>query len=664
VLGKILTEKPRDPSKVRAVVPRHVEGAVLKALEKLPADRFTSAAGFVKALQDPSFRWGEAAAKSTAEGRGGRGWRMAALALAAVAAVLAGLLFFAPDEEPEVTRQRIVLFEGFTANPGAMRYGLALAPDGSAMVYGHPEAGLFLKEGSEANGTLLSGTAGGGSPTFSPDGQWIAFFHEDYGFRKIPRRGGSPMTLVDSLPTNNPSIAWLDDGTIVFNTPGWGMGRVSEAGGPVELLLPPENPEGDVVQVQGLPGARGVVYTTCHASCAQVEIRAYDLVADTASLLLEGAFGPWYVPQVGQLIYAREDGGIYAAPFSLDDLAITGPSIPVLEGVLNNGWFPALQLGADGTLIYLAGETAGAAGDQQLAWVDRDGGTTPIDPDWWGSFGSVALSPDGTMLAVTDLSEQRSVWVKELPAGPLNRLTPNGPNNRRPAWTPDSRYVAFQTGDTAQIFGIRRYDASTEARTFINLAPVHQVSFSRDGRYVVYRLGSVPDGDLRYMEIQGSDTTHYDFFAREGTDEKAPALSPDGHWVAYVSDESGTPEVYVRPFPDAMTSRVTVSDGGGWEPLWARDGSELYYRDGEGMQVAATVELGPTFRVTDRQQLFRRTGAAFANNADDRRYDVADDGRFVMITYRATSNQEPEDQPDLILVENWVTELRRLVEGR
>jgi hypothetical protein len=334
-----------------------------------------------------------------------------------------------------------------------------------------------------------------------------------------------------------------------------------------------------------------------------------------------------------------------------------------------------MVVGSDGTVLYRRG-AASATVKNQVVWVDRRGDVTPVDRDWTGDFRSLALSPDETMLAVTEAGESgTAVWVKELPNGPRTRLTPDGPSVRRPVWTPDGQYVAFQRmgPDTILVFDVRRHDASTEARRLLQMdgseaataqergaLGIHNVVFSRDGRTIVYRAGGRPDGYLRYAEIEGADTVHHDLILGEGTDEITPVLSPDGRWLAYTSSVSGVNEVYVRPFPNVESAQVKVSIEGGVVPLWSRDGSELFYVRSDGTMMAAAVQSEPSFRITGREPLFG-LGGRFGGNLAEYRWDVTDDGRFIMVSVGATGGPV-EDA--LVLVRNWFTEVRERLEGR
>lgn len=688
VLGRILTSEPASPTEHRKTIPVNVEHAVLKALEKLPADRFESAADFILALENPSFRHG-ADVDHPAGGVGGgsrrRAWRAAA-AVAVVAFVAGGLTWsaLAPDEAPPVSRQRVALGTWWPMPGIVLNLTGAVAPDGAGIVFADTVGTgadanwrLWWKATGDVDPVLIPNTANALRPTFSPDGEWLTFFVEGNELRKQPLLGGQSVLLADSAGGGNtPAVAWLEGGTILYEDQAFRLVRVCDDGGEREVLSTREE-IGSLLNVTAIPGGWGALVVACPGAQAcppnTPTLLLVDLERDTIALLADEVAGAWPMGE-DRVVYVDSRGAVFAATLDRNGTAL-GTPVPLFDGVaLNQGW-ANMVMGPDGTILYRRGE-ASASINNQVVWVDRSGGVTPVDRNWTGNLQSMALSPDATMLGVTVAGESgTAVWVKELPDGPMTRLTPDAPSTRRPVWTPDGQYVAFQTmgPDSFPIFDVRRHDASTAARRLIqpevsgtptpeerSALGVHNVSFSRDGRYVVYRAGATPDGYLRYARIDGADTTHHDLLLEEGSGETTPVLSPDGRWLAYTSDVSGTNEVYVRPFPAVESAQVKVSVDGGVVPLWSHDGSELFYVRSDGTLMAAAVRYEPSFRVAGREPLFA-LGGRFAGNINEYRWDVADDGRFIMVSVGATGGPV-EDA--LILVRNWFTEVRERLAGR
>jgi serine/threonine-protein kinase len=654
IVAKVITEKAPSATATRDTVPPHVDAAIQKSLAKLPADRFPSAAQFAETLTDTSFTLPrEAATAALVAEPASRRWNPLSVGLAALAALLLvstawGWLRSMP---PPVSRHRIVLWD-FETQPGAIRYGTAIAPDGSIVLVDSVAGGtqLVLKERDRLEPIPLAGTEDAGAPFFSPDGAWIGFF-TDGKLRKVPRGGGGSVTLADTANTITPNGAWLDDGTILFIDRSFNLRQVNEAGGETEVVVSAAEILRGVVDVSPLPGGKGAFFTACNPGCGLSNVYVFDARADTARMLFEQAWGIWYAP-TGHAVYMLRDGGAFAAPFDIEALELSGSAVPVLEGAR----FPDLVFSTTGTLIYAAGGGF-MTNREELVWVDRNGTAEIIDPGWIADFEYLDLSPDGTRLAVAieDSEEQRrQLWVKELDRGPLSKLTFEGSVNYRAAWTPDGRSIAFVSNRTDKDAPwIRRADGSGSAELLLDIdEDIWEVAWSPDGRWLVYRTAGHEGAEI-YGFRPGVDTVPVRLVSSEFNDI-GPALSPDGRWLAYASDESGQFEVYVRPFPDTRDAKWQVSDDGGQEPLWAHSGRELFYRSGSEL-VAAEIIVEPMFSIGERRTLFSTFG--YETDPSHRTYDVStDDERFVMIRY-------PRDETSgkLVLVENWFEELKERV---
>lgn len=276
-----------------------------------------------------------------------------------------------------------------------------------------------------------------------------------------------------------------------------------------------------------------------------------------------------------------------------------------------------------------------------------------VDPAWPGEFHSIALSPDGTQLAVSVRRDPGvQVWVKRLDRGPAWKLTFEG-TNIRPTWTADGRRVAFFSirGQAFDMF-MAPADGSSPAQRRNEVSRAVEAEFSRDGQWLVYR-----DGDVHAVRTRG-DSVRVDLVGLVGTpfDETTPAISPDGRWLAYVSEESGRHEVYVRPFPNTGSAKWQVSSNGGTEPVWARSGRELFFRSARDELVSVPVLPRETFAIGEQRVLF--STALFLADPASQVYDVSPGGqRFVMIR-QALAGGVPEE---LIVVENFFEELKAKV---
>jgi WD40 repeat protein len=405
-----------------------------------------------------------------------------------------------------------------------------------------------------------------------------------------------------------------------------------------------------------LPGARGVLFQYCSSGCVTMSIHVLDLRTGSQKLLLDDVAQAWYLPQ-GRLLYARRDGVVVAAPFDLDRLETTGEAVPVLEQVRVvpfNG-FALLTWSPSGSLVYVRG--VGASAENAAVRITRDGAVTPIDTSWHGAFNSASLSPDGRRLAVgVGAGTGLNIWVKQLDRGPSSRLS-FGNRDRRPAWSPDGRDVAFirDSGNTSVVFA-RRADGSTPDRLLAQIdRQVQEVAWSPDGQWLVMRTDNTQygAGDLVGVRTRG-DTTPVPLVSSNFT-EFHPAVSPDGRWLAYASNESGANEVYVRPFPNTADGRFQVSNGGGVSPVWSASGKELFYLDPDLRVIAAAIQTGSAFAVAGLAQLFDASGTSF--DAFHTSFSVTPDGRAFVFLAPWRSAAGERDVP-LVWVDNWFTDLR------
>jgi serine/threonine-protein kinase len=283
----------------------------------------------------------------------------------------------------------------------------------------------------------------------------------------------------------------------------------------------------------------------------------------------------------------------------------------------------------NGTLVY---EPRLGGGDG-LLWVDRRGQAVPVDSAIKESYSSAVLSPDGSEIAVTRSVEGGGqIWVKQLRTGAFTRLSQDLQDAARPAWTPDGRHVAFlATKNRYRTAWIARADGSDSPRPIARGATGYdEVAFDRSGRYTLLRSEGSGSGTRHLLVLENGVDSVPRVLLKTARDSYAMALSPDGRWLAYVSDESGTPEVYVRPFPSVDSAKFAISVGGGLEPLWRRDGTELYFRDIRGDMHVVTVTAGKEFQHGAPKPLFSRPGLALQDFY--RSYDVHPDGkRFLML---------------------------------
>ncbi len=659
VLGEILTSDPVWASKKRGSVPSNVDAAIRKALEKLPADRFTGAQDFAKALADPGFGHGDEAAAGVSVGRGL--WNPLSMGLGALALVFAfgfGWALLRPTSEfSPVARFEVVLGE----DRALATYGgpeFALSRDGLRLIYVGlaPDGGTQLWHRALENlePVPIPGTDGAADPALSPDGLSVAFRAEG-SIKTVSLRGGPPSTL--ALATTGTS--WSSDGMIYFSREDV-IRRVPAMGGEPEAVTSPT----DVSQhlPRALPDGRGLLLTIVASSVEDSRIAVVGPEGGEPREILTGVQA--YYASSGHVVYVTAEGTLMAAPFDLRSLEVTGPSVALLEGVqVNPNSVSQFALSETGTLLY---KTGGVGGSNEFVWVTRSGQATPVEAGWSfvpGGNPGWSLSPDGARLALkAETQAGADIWVKQLPDGPLSRLTFYEGIDIRPRWAPDGESVTFLSNRSGN-FDVwsRRADGTGEPEV---LSPGGSsggnpgVGFwSPDGEWMVLRTGGRHILALR----PGVDSVPLPLLTEE-YDEQAPALSPDGRWLAYVSTETGSPEVFVRPFPDVDSGKWQISTDGGVQPVWAHNGRELFYIDGSRALVATQVETASSFQVGGKETLFTLP-PGYNSGAVSILYDIApDDQRFLMYRpYQGDSQEDPGPPSQLILVQNFFEELKRLV---
>jgi len=320
------------------------------------------------------------------------------------------------------------------------------------------------------------------------------------------------------------------------------------------------------------------------------------------------------------------------------------------------GGFTQLAWSPSGSVVYRSGE--GASNESFVVRVGHDGTATPIDTSFAGAFGALVVSPDGRRLAVGVGAGvgQLNIWIKQLDRGPFSRLSFGG-GDRRPVWSPNGQAVAFirDTLNTS-VVAARFADGSRPDTVLVHLdRQVQEVDWSRDGRWLVMRTDNsvAGAGDVVGVRTSG-DTTPVPFLAT-GFTEKNPAVSPDGRWLAYTSNESGRDEVYVRPFPNTTDGRWQISTAGGHQPRWSPNGRALYYLDPTARLIAVAVATGAQFAIGESKPLFDVSG--FTIDAFHQGYDVTPDGRhFLFLAPRRLS--DASRAPILVRVDRWFNDIR------
>ncbi len=534
---------------------------------------------------------------------------------------------------------------------------LTISPDGRRIAYWaeRPEDGsleLYVRELDSLEARPIPGTAhapqGNRNVFFSPDGRSIGYGTPDGAVVSIAIDGRSPVKIVDRVV---PFVGgwWSSDNSVIFSS-GRRLERVSAAGGGTPQPLMPARQEGFVAGPVLLPDGRTVLFHA-FADSPGDRLAVLDLETGEEKTVIAGASAPAYL-DTGHIVFARDDT-LMAVSFSVSELAATGEPVALVQGIRRPpGGAVDYRLAANGTLVYVP-ETAAAVAEAAVVWVDRLGQVTGrAVPDLVGNPRDPRLSPDGQrLLLVTGAENDGDLWSYDLRGRPpLPLALPN--DNRLPVWSPDGSQVAFLVLG----IGVATLAADGSARTPQSLRAGFLIPgvWSAAGELILNNTGgdivatpAAPTGDVRDIVSSGSAESDFDAFDA--------ALSPDGRWLAYASDRTGQNEVWVQRYPDGVP--VRVSDGGGYEPLWSADGRELFYQRGDAV-MAVAIETGTELAFDAPQRLF---AGRFVQHQTytARSYDVARDGRFLMIL--------PEDDgvaatsASIVVVQNFAEEVKQRV---
>jgi serine/threonine-protein kinase len=537
---------------------------------------------------------------------------------------------------------------------------VAISPDGSRIVYVGPAARgtqLWVREHDQLNATPIPGTENGASPFFSPDGRQVAFVIAGAKLRTVSLDGGPVQSLSDSI--NSSGGDWGTDGYIYIEVDS-GIARLRASGGPLEIVYNMlAHKEAGAEWPVVLPRSKGLLFRTRrqNQSVSDFQIVAMPLPHGEPHVLMRGVYAR-YSP-TGHLLVITADGKLVAAPFDAGKLKLTGSPVGLVEGigVEVGGFSTNLSLSETGTLVYTTGA---AVRGRRPVWVTRDGVESQVDSAWQmqGTIQAFAISPDGRSLAV-DLVQNgtNAIWVKQIPTGPFSRLTFGDSSNMRPSWSADGRSIVY-LGDVSANGGIpmmRRADGTGTAQHLVHTNFTFGQTFqTRDGKWIIGRRSFFEAGKGDVFGVRAGDSTLVPLVTGPAA-ELHPAVSPDGRWLAYSSDESGTPEIYVRPFPDAASARWQVSTAGGVSPVWSHSGKELLYMTNQGdkiLSIAVHPGAGQSFAFDPPKAVVGTSQYVQVNPVPS--FDVSpDDKRFLLLRETA-----PNERNELIVVQNWTQEMK------
>jgi Tol biopolymer transport system component len=561
----------------------------------------------------------------------------AAVLLVLVSAVWA--FWPAPETPAAVQRWSITLME-----PGGGERGVALSPDGTMLAYTGrvlPVRPIWVRALNETEGRPIPQTDGGRRPFFSPDGKWLAYF-SSFGrssLMKVPLAGGAPTRLCEVA--NFLGGSWGEDDHIVFTAPD-GLMRVSASGGACEPLTLDRDDSRPMHRFpQILPGGKTVLFGIASAEGAEAsQIALLDLGSREQRVLDQRGTKARYLPS-GHLVYVR-DASMFAVPFDMDRLRTTGPEFLAFDGVL---WDPQngnadYTVSAAGTLVYTAEETV----HRTLAWVDGGDRIRPSSAPA-REYGSVSISPDGRRAATFLTRGGAGIFIVDLERGTLSRIAERG---SFPRWTPDGAQIIYSR--LGELFRVPADGSGAqELLATDTFATVN--SISPDGRTLAYTAASSADvksrRTLKLLDLAGGSRSAVPFSMASNHNEADGQISPDGKWMAYVSDESGTDEVYVRAYP-GRGRKTAISVEGGAEPRWASRPQRLFFRDRRTnhLMVADAAAIAAATAARPQRVLSMATSL----------WDVAPEGKQFLVV---TDPEPAADAATVHVVVNWTEELKR-----
>ena len=660
-IAAVLKSEP-DWEKLPSDIPWRIQEILRRCLTKEPHDRLEGIANvrieINMALEEPAIAspFGVVSSVQPVPWKRAMPWSLAGMMALIIGLMLWNLRPAAPTSStstpPPVVRSVVAL-------PADVRMAdlgegaLALSPDGNHLAYAATRGStteLYLRTMDQLEARPIPGTERASAPFFSPNGQWLGFF-ADSKLKKVSMSGGAPVILTE-IPSPLATASWGADDTIVVRAfTNSVLFQVSADGGTLEALttLDSNNVESDHVSPQVLPDGKTVLFTVRSAGNSQIMVQS--LETQERRVVLERAYGARYVPS-GHLVYPQS-GTLMAVAFDLEQLEVTGSPIPILEGVAESGTpsYSAHFVFSDtGTLVYVPAGTDPREGST-LVWVDRKGAVQPLAAPP-RAYRGPRLSPDGQRVVVSISGDRTEIWTYDIQGDTLTRRTFEG--GAFPLWTPDGKRITFQSTRLGpQNLFWKPADGTGAAEQLVVSALSKSPHFwSPDGKFLAYtELNPTSAGDIWVLPFEGERKPEPFLGTLSG--ETGAVFSPDGHWVAYRSNESGRQEIYVQPFP-TTGAKWQISTDGGEEAAWVqtRTGQEIFYRNGNKM-MAVDITTEPAFTSGTPKLLFEGEYTAFGPRAE---YDVTPDGeRFLMI-------KESEKQVTQIqVVLNWFEELKRLV---
>jgi serine/threonine-protein kinase len=565
---------------------------------------------------------------------------------------------------PSVVRTTITASGPTALTLSGVDRDVAITPDGSRVVYrGNNQ--LLVRALNQLQPMVLSGLGAPEGVFVSPDGLWVGFFDGAIStvIKKVSITGGPPETVCAAGQGVPGGATWGRDGTIIFatNAPATGLQRVAAAGGEPTVItkVDRQRGEGDHLWPEFLPGGEAVLFTIIPATGGidNAQVAVLDLRTRRSKVLIRGGSHAHYVP-TGHLVYGVS-GALRAVPFDLKRLEVEGTPAPVLEGVVTSPQGAAdVAVAANGSLVYVAGRAFGG-GRQTVVSVDREGHPSPLPGLPVDAYRTVRVSPDGTRLA---LGTEDDVSIYDFARATLSRLTTHPAQETSPLWTPDGKRIIFTSTRAGypELFW-RQADGTGSGERLLgraeDLVDLLPDGWSKDGTQLLF-TEVLPSIRCTIGQIAIGHPSDVKLLVKNDVCNYFGTVSPDGRWMAYTSRVAGRFEIYVERYPE-LGNRQLISTGGGDVAAWSRDGRELFFMAPDGRQMFTVPVRSGTTLVAGRPQMLFEFGMTHSGGGF-RPYDLAPDGRFLIIQ-SGQAETGVGTEPQIVVVQNWFEELRRLV---
>jgi serine/threonine-protein kinase len=666
-LARVLERDP-DLTALPAGTPAAVRRTLELCLKKDPKERLADIRDVRLALGG-AFEVGGGAATRAPQNRRRQIAQIAVAAIVAagLTALAAVALRPAPPPAPTVSRFLLALPNGARLQVPQLRM-LDISRDGQSIVL-NTSSGLYVRSLGELQGRVIGSTnVAAAQPFFSPDGASVGFLRAGGEITRMSVAGSNSTTIGQFSNVYLPTFSWSLDGTILYGRPE-GVFRIPANGGTPELVVRAHDAE-QIYAPQLLPDGDSVLFTTLAApSSSSGDIAVASLATGTRKTIASG-IDARYVAS-GHIVYVAGNA-LFAAPFDARRLSITGSAVPVVQDLMLGSGIGQYAVADNGTLVYVRGRSVATFNQMTLSWVTRDGREEPVGVAP-GGYDFVRVSHDGRRIALsaTDSGGNVDIWTADVGRPVLSRITTSPATETWPMWSPDDRNLVFSSEQTPGIaWTAADGTGAIEPLVTMKAGLIVPGSWTPDGKAFVFTHGggtAQPKIGLLTIEPDSAGERKWTELIDRATGASAVNISPNGEWIAYHTDDTGQYGVYIERFPKLGDRHLISDQRGGWGAIWSKAGDEVFYRRlGDGAMMSVPIQTSPTVTIGAPRLLFESRGAFLPpstpvpGGGSARSWDLAPDGRFLMIKLPSIE----DDSSDIVVVENWFEELKRLAPAR